>query len=294
MENIKNALLDGKIKKAILDTDTFNEIDDQFCLTYMLQATDKVDLLSVNAAPFFNPLSSSPKDGMEKSYLEIAKILKMCKKDKPYFRGSEDYLKDEKTPQISDAAKNIVNTANSMNGETLYVVAIGAITNVASALLLDPSIKDKIVIIWLGGHALHINSTNEFNMVQDIAAARVVFESGAPLVMVPCIGMCDALTTSLPELEKWVDGKNEVLSYLTENVRNCYTEEPYFRTRVIWDVAAAAVLINPEALYIDIKDKPEVTYDGVYKEGSGQKMIYVSHLWRDKVFKDLFDRLLTY
>ena len=294
MENLKNILLDGSVKKVILDTDTFNEIDDQFCLAYMLEASDKVDLLSVNAAPFFNPLSTSPKDGMEKSYNEIGKILKMCKTDKPYYKGSEDYLKDEKTPQISDAAKNIVDTANAMNGEKLYIVAIGAITNVASALLLDPSIKDKIVIIWLGGHALHINSTNEFNMVQDIAAARVVFMSGAPFVMVPCIGMCTALTTTVPELEAYIDGKNEICTYLTENVRNCFKDGMFFKSRVIWDVAAAAVLINPQALYIEVQPKPEVTYDGVYKEGNGEKMLYVSHLWRDKVFCDLFTRLLRY
>ena len=42
----------------------------------------------------------------------------------------------------------------SPDDEPLYVVAIGAITNVASALLTEPALAGKIVVVWLGGHAL--------------------------------------------------------------------------------------------------------------------------------------------
>ena len=52
METLKAALHDGTVKKIILDTDTYNEIDDQFALAYAMLSKDKVDLLSVNAAPF--------------------------------------------------------------------------------------------------------------------------------------------------------------------------------------------------------------------------------------------------
>lgn len=76
----------------------------------------------------------------------------------------------------------------------LYVAAIGAITNVASALLLNPEIADRIVIVWLGGHALHWYDNAEFNIRQDVAAARVVFSSGAPLVIMPCMGLVHAFS----------------------------------------------------------------------------------------------------
>lgn len=67
-------------------------------------------------------------------------------------------------------------------GKVDVVLAIGTITNVASALLADPGITEKIVIVWLGGHAPQRPDTFEFNMLQDVAAARIVFSSGAALV----------------------------------------------------------------------------------------------------------------
>ena len=95
-----------------------------------------------------------------------------------------DYLSDEKTPQISDAAKYMAETAEQYSPEhPLYIVALGAITNVASAMLLNPNMKENAVVVWLGGHALHMPKTDEFNMKQDIAAARVVLDSGVPLVL---------------------------------------------------------------------------------------------------------------
>ena len=46
----------------------------------------------------------------------------------------------------------------------------------ASALLLDPSMKERVVIVWLGGNGLHMNQNREFNLYQDVAAARGMLE----------------------------------------------------------------------------------------------------------------------
>ena len=63
----------------------------------------------------------------------------------------------------------------------LYVLAIGAITNVASAILKNPEIIDRIVIVWLGGNALHWPENKEFNLYQDVAAAMSMNVRGALL-----------------------------------------------------------------------------------------------------------------
>ena len=101
----------SKKKKIILDTDTYNEVDDQFALAWAL-LSKKVKLLSVNAAPFKNNRSTSAKDGMEKSYNEILRIMKLMGKEKavPVYKGSTEWLSDKNTPVKSDAAKNIVKT----------------------------------------------------------------------------------------------------------------------------------------------------------------------------------------
>ena len=62
--------VEGRVD-AVLDTDAYNEIDDQFALSYMLAYPERINLLAVTAAPFFNERSSSPEDGMLKSYEEI-------------------------------------------------------------------------------------------------------------------------------------------------------------------------------------------------------------------------------
>ena len=96
----------GKIK-MVLDTDTYNEIDDQFALVYAAIAQDKIDLLAVHAAPFHNHRSNGAKQGMELSYDEIIRVLDHL--DFPYdglvYRGSESFMGKSKTPIESDARR---------------------------------------------------------------------------------------------------------------------------------------------------------------------------------------------
>ena len=97
------------------------------------------------------------------------------------FRGSTSYLPSETEPAVSDAAKDLAERAMEYSEEhPLYVVAIAAITNVASALLLNPEIKNRIVLVWLGGNSIHWPNNREFNLYQDVAAARIVFGCGVP------------------------------------------------------------------------------------------------------------------
>ena len=146
----------------ILDTDAYNEIDDQFAIAYMLANRDKLNVKAIYAAPFHNGKSSGAKDGMEKSYDEIKKVLSMVDgtAEIEVYKGSEQFLDDEKTPVISPAAEHLVKLAGQYSSDKpLYVAAIGAITNIASAILMKPEITDKIVVVWLGGNAMHWHDT---------------------------------------------------------------------------------------------------------------------------------------
>ena len=67
--------------------------------------------------------------------------------------------------------------------------------------VIAAAIRDRIVLIWLGGHALNWPNNKEFNLYQDVAGARIVFGCGVPLVQLPCMGVVSAFTTSGPELE---------------------------------------------------------------------------------------------
>ena len=210
---------DKKIR-MVLDTDAFNEIDDQFAVAYALLAKDRISLEALYAAPFFNSNSSGPADGMEKSYEELIQILKRLGQEPGglVFRGSSSYLSGAQNPVSRPAALDLVERARSASPDSpLYVTAIGAITNVASALLLAPDIANKIVIVWLGGHALYWKDTREFNLWQDPAASRVVLDSGVPLLLIPCLGVADHLITTLPEINAHVRGKGEIGDFLASH-----------------------------------------------------------------------------
>ncbi len=281
----------------VIDTDAYNEIDDQFAISYALCASDRVRLLALCAAPFKNERSTGPADGMEKSYQEILRLLKLAEKNVPVYRGSTAYLSDEKTPVVSDAAEALVRLAmEHTTEEPLYVAAIGAITNVASALLLKPEIADRMVVVWLGGNAIDWPDNLEFNVLQDVASARVVFGSGVPLVILPCQGVVTHFTTTGPELEYWLKGRNPLCDYLVQQTVdevNTYAKGKVW-SRVIWDVTTIGWLLNRDGSFMQDKliPTPIPQYDHHYSQDSRRPLCrYVYMVRRDALFADLFGRL---
>ena len=298
-QRIKNLSVPcGKVD-VVLDTDAYNEVDDQFAIAYLLKSKNKLNTVAIYAAPFLNEKSVSLADGMEKSYNEIFKVLELANEKAAVLKGSTQYLENETIPVISDAAHDLAERVKKYSPENpLYVVAIGAITNVASAILINPEVAENTVVIWLGGHALHFHHTKEFNMYQDIAAARVVMKSGVPFVQLPCMGVVDKFAVSKPELEYWLKGKNELANYLAENV--IAEAESYAKgtawTRVIWDVTAVAWLLNDGMRFMQerIITTPLPTYDNLYAtDYSGYPMKYVFNINRDNLMTDLFKKLIN-
>ena len=96
-QRIKNLEVPSGRIDAVLDTDAYNEIDDQFAIAYMLKSADKINTKAIYAAPFFNSKSTGPADGMERSYDEIMKLLDFGGMDADVYKGSTSYLPDENT-----------------------------------------------------------------------------------------------------------------------------------------------------------------------------------------------------
>lgn len=301
---LEDALLIKRLEKpakrvdVVLDTDTCNEIDDQFALAYLIKSDEKLNLKAIYAAPFFNHHSESPKDGMEKSYQEILKILELMER-KEYcevtYKGSGAYLPDEKTPVESPAARDLVRRAMERpEDDPLYVIAIGAITNIASAILMEPEIIRRIVVVWLGGNALDWHDNREFNAFQDVAADRIVFGCGVPLVQLPCMGVVSSFATTGPELEYWLKGKNRLCDYLVTNTVQeaaMFTKKKCW-SRIIWDVTAVAWLLDEEFMLDRLEHSPIPEYDDKWGfDKTRHLMKYVYAINRDAVFEDLFNKL---
>ncbi|MEM7128089.1 MAG: nucleoside hydrolase [Chloroflexota bacterium] len=287
--------------RMVLDTDTYNEVDDQFALAHALLSPEHLQVEAIYAAPFFNHRAKDPAEGMEMSYAEILRLLELMNWPKEklsdgnnVFRGSTDYLKPGKQAQESDAVTDLIDRGlASPDDEPLYVVAIGAITNIASALLVEPSLVEKIVVVWLGGHALHWPHTREFNLKQDVPSAQVLFDSGVPLVQIPCMGVTSHLHTTIPELESHVAGRSALGDYLVEIVKS-YNDNHFGWSKQIWDVAATSYLVNPSWTPSDLIHSPILTDQVTWSTDQSRHLIrYVRWLDRDAIFRDLFAKLAT-
>ncbi len=296
IQRLKNLTVPSGITDCVLDTDAYNEIDDQYALALMVKSK-KCNVKAFYAAPFFNGNSTSPEDGMEKSYNEILNLLTLmgCENEKSnVYKGSRNYLSDEKTPVESPASEHLASLAMNYSCENpLYIIAIGAITNVASAIIKNPEITERIVIVWLGGNDIHWRDTKEFNMDQDIAAARVVFNCGCPLVQLPCMGVVSSFYTTHAELKYWLEGKNALCDYLVKHTVE--EAESYAKgrvwSRVIWDVCAAAWILNDNFRFMDavVDHTPIPTYDGRYAfDNSRPLYLRVTNIKRDELFGELF------
>lgn len=282
---------------VVLDTDTYNEIDDQFALAYLVLNEDRLRLQAIYSAPFCNKKAATPAEGMQKSKAEIEHILTLMHREDlkaKVYAGSERYLPDEKTAVDSPAARDLAARAMRCTPENpLYVIAIAAITNVASALLLAPEIRDRIVVVWLGGNALHWPHNHEFNMFQDVAAGRVVLGCGAAVVLVPCRGVVSAFATTAPELRANLQGQNALCDYLCEYTISECTAMRSTRcwSKPIWDVTAVAWLLGGFMQDRQIPS-PIPEYDHRWGQDSRRHLIrYVYYIDRDRLFDDLFGKL---
>jgi inosine-uridine nucleoside N-ribohydrolase len=171
------------------------------------------------------------------------------------------------------------------------VVAIGAITNVASAILMEPQIVERIVVVWLGGHGLHWPHTREFNLKQDPAAARVILNSGVPLVLIPCMGVTSHLFSTVPEIERYVQGQGAIGDYLAETFKS-YSQDHFAWSKEIWDLAPIGYLLNAEWTPSSLVPSPILADDITWQFDADRHPIRCARFVdRDPILRDLFLKL---
>lgn len=245
--------------------------------------------------------------GMELSYQEI---LLVCEKmnidfaDK-VFRGSDRYLAEYDAPVESDAVAHLIATAKKATPEDpLHVVAIGAPTNVASALLLAPEIISNIVVSWTAGYPTTVMDVVQpsFNMEQDVKASQLLFDSGVPLVYLPGFHVGAQLSISLPEVEAWVQGRGAIGDYL----HWLFTHNPHHprhgiadhfgRTWIVWDLINFAYLINPAWVPSFLTDAPYLSDDCRWYRQAERRhpMREALNINRDAIYRDFFGKLASF
>ena len=350
---------DGRVR-CVIDTDTRNEIDDQYALAWAFLSRDKLEIEGIYAAPYsflerikeqraadrirqrgatsaddrrllarhigllrrldeagidvhddqqLDPQGTvlvTPGKGMELSYQEI---LNVCDKfsvnfAERVFRGSDRYLADMDKPAESEAVEHLIAMAKTATvDDPLQVVAIGAATNVASALLLAPEIIPNIVVSWTAGYPTTVMDVVQpsFNMEQDVLASQLLFDSGVPLVYLPGFHVGAQLRLSLPEVETWIRGKGEIGDFLhwlyinNPNYPRHGFVDHFARTWIMWDLINFAWLINPAWVPSFLTDAPYLSADcRWYRQGQPRHLIREAlDINRDAIYRDFFGKLAT-
>ncbi len=300
------APLEGPV---VLDTDAYNEVDDQFAIADLVRSDREVAAL--HAAPFDNRRADDPATGMERSHAEIGRVLDRLGVDRPTLRGGSRYLEGPDDAVDSPAVGSLIDRAHARDG-FLPVVAIGAATNVASAIVRDPSILREVVVVWLGGTRYGWHTASEFNLSGDPVAARILYDSGVPLINVPTVDVAEHLTTSVPELRELfgIDGERRaeaadasdstdeggatesIGDFLVGRVADYEYADERAWSKTIWDLAATAVFTEPDAVESALVPSPVLTSDETWSRDPRRHAVRVlRRVDRDAILRGLAERL---
>ena len=249
--------------RVLLDTDANNEIDDQHAIAYLLLSGDAflVEGLTVNR--------TDNGGDIEEQAIEAERIVKLCTlhPELPVIRGASASF-EEISPHLAepdfdgvDAVNLIIERAHAAAAEKLVLVPIGKLTNIALALQKDPSIIDKVKVVWLGSNypdpgeynldndAASLNYVLETNVEFEMAVVRYFSDTGTSAVRVTLEDVKQNLAGKGPQAAAPVEGRNggsfttfgDYSVNLLEHVR--MSGDP--PSRALYDMAVLAIVKNP-------------------------------------------------
>ncbi len=170
-------------KRVIVNTDAKNEADDQYAIVHAL-LTPSFEVHGVIAAHFGERRSTT---SMDDSYAEVLHLLDLMgwQGRVRVERGALVALPDAQTPVASAGAQLIIDEALKDDPRPLHIAFYGPLTDMASALLMEPAIATRNVrVVWIGGGDWPMGGS-EFNLSNDIHAANVVFRSSIEVWQIP-------------------------------------------------------------------------------------------------------------
>ena len=212
--------------RVIVSSDVRNEADDQFAVAHHL-LTPMFDVRAVVAA-HYESKAPGARTTMEKSYQELLKLMDASGiDDVPALRGCDAPLSNEADAPECEGVDFIIQEALREDDRPLYIAVQGALTDVATALNRCPEIAEKLTVIWIGGQG-YPDGGPEFNLLQDVAAARAVFASEAEVWQLP-VGVYGTVEVTMAELAHKVRPCGALGRYLYDEIEdyNLHNDEPW-------------------------------------------------------------------
>lgn len=203
-------MLINKIR-IIICSDAKNEADDQYALVHAM-LTNKFIIKGLVAGHFRDHWTN------HLSYAEMVKLAKLTNTygEYPIVLGADQKLVNIKEYEVSAGTRLIIEEALKEDSLPLYVLNIGALTDLAVALLEEPKITSKMTAIWVGG-GRYPKGSKECNLGNDLIAANYVFASELPLWQIPS-NVYKTTLVSLAQLKLRVAPMGKLGNYLYEQL----------------------------------------------------------------------------
>jgi purine nucleosidase len=282
-------------RRVIIDTDAKNEADDQFAIVHAL-LSPSLEVRGLIAAHF--GMSRSERS-MEESRAEIDLLLQLMglEQQVTVANGAPSGIPDEQTPRDSAGAQLIIAESKLASPEEpLFVAFLGPLTDIASAILLDPGLVDReVVVVWIGGvgyGGVESYPGVEFNLRNDIAAANVVYDSGITVWQVPS-SVYSQVSVSYTELEEKIGGTSKLADHLINQTiewNRTYWPEP-IESRSLGDSPAISLMLYPRGGNFRIVPAPRFGQEGHYLPGSGHPIRVVEAVDVRFLLEDMFAKI---
>jgi purine nucleosidase len=250
--------------RVIFDTDTNNELDDQHALAYLLFNGDAFDLAGVTV--------NSTRNGgrIEGHFAEAERVMRLCgyTGTLPIYKGANgsfstirNQLGNKLSFDGAQAVHFIIEQAKKSSDRKLVVIAVGKLTNLALALMLEPTIADRVRLVWLGSN---YPEPGEYNLDNDTASVNYVIRTTIEFEIVTVrygrLSGSDAVRIAQADINRIMTGKGPKISVpvsgrhggsfttfgdysvsLFEHIN--YNGSP--PSRALFDMVAVAIVKNP-------------------------------------------------
>ena len=217
---------------------------------------------------------------MERSYEEIQRVLRAMKKEVPVLKGEKGKLEQKAAGELSAAAKFLIEEALRDEEKPLYVLCIGAITNIAAAIQECPEIVARMTVVWIGGqsHEYSTSEVREFNAGNDIEAANLVLGSGVRFWQIPN-DVYGSMRISLAEIQRRIAPCGEIGKHLFEQMESYNRSERAGWTPgeswTLGDSPAVGVVMDEACGKFHEAEAPVINEDTTNRFESGRPKIRV-------------------
>lgn len=269
-------------QKIIVDADTGNEVDDPYALVRIL-LEPTVEVTALNAAHWQTSHWTEARS-MENSHRLNQQLVGEMGIQVKTLRGAPARMYDwGDRAQHSAAVYEIIRQTKEEREVTILV--LGALTNVASAVFIEPNIAKKLKVYWLGttmNFKTKVLKRNDFNPLMDPYALDYLLDSEVELSILP-VNIAVGMEISYAELSSNI-AAHPLGKFLLKRWDGHLDGSR--KSRVLWDLALVSLFVHPE-----FGETETITTS---RDSGNRPIVFYKSIDANAIYQDFYGTLLAF